>query len=128
MIKIGKLLKDDSVYVGDHPFYTNCFLLCKAQDEPKLMKWQEAFNYHSDSGELPTRQESNTLYQHRKQIGGFLEGYLTTYDYWYSVEDTKFTAWKQCFLSGKHSIDNKDQTCHVRLVRTVTPEQLEVLV
>ena len=123
MINIGQLLKDDSFYAGHHPVYKNRFLLCKDRDEPEEMTWDDA-NSIDGPFKLPTLNESAVLFAYRCALG-FGVAYAW---YWTSKELLDHSAWQRNLDSGNQIWTDKSTISHIRLVRTVTQEELEALV
>lgn len=123
MIDIGQIMKDGSLYAGHHPVYAKRFLLCKDRDEPEAMTWGDANRLSDGLFALPTKSELSLLYSYRTKIGEFSE------ESWYhaSSEFNSSYAWSQAFNNGYQLYYLKFYD-RVRLVRTVTQEELEALV
>ena len=122
MINVGQLLKDDSLYAGHHPVYKNRFLLCKDRDEPEAMTWDKAMSIDGPF-KLPNYKELPVLFAYHRALGfGFGDRY------WSSTWASSTSAWMQCFATGSQDTTVKDNLASVRLVRTVTQEELEALV
>ena len=61
---------------------------------------------------LPTKDELNTLFEKRDQIGGF-----SYTDYWSSTEYNNYNNWRQNFFNGYQEFVGKNGKCKVRAVR-----------
>jgi hypothetical protein len=99
--------------IGNLEIYPNDF--------PTTMEWieaKEACNALGDGWRLPTKEELNTLYQNRKNIGGF-----DSVNYWSSTEFAYMYAWKQNFFTGiryfKRNTGRKRYSYNIRPVRTI---------
>ncbi|MFM7986090.1 MAG: hypothetical protein ACKPKO_42930 [Candidatus Fonsibacter sp.] len=128
MINVGQLLKDDSFYAGHHPVYKNRFLLCKDRDEPEAMTWDKAMSIEG-LFKLPIIKELSVLYAYRHALGFGIDSdwYWSSSDDWTNILGKR--AWAIYFTTmGSQSQLFKKSECRVRLVRTVTQEELEALV
>jgi hypothetical protein len=87
------------------------------KDFPNQMNWAEAKKACEALGEgwrLPSKDELNSMYINRNEIGGF-----TTVAYWSSTEAIPAirVAWMQYFSYGSRLTDDKTNKCYVRAVR-----------
>ena len=99
---MGKPIKIDNLEVAQYDF-------------PDKIKWHDANKACAALGDgwrLPTKDELNTLYQNKNEIGNF-NGDV----HWSSTEADYYFAWVQNFLSGDQNYGNKDGTFYVRAVR-----------
>ncbi|MEQ1636018.1 MAG: DUF1566 domain-containing protein [Methylococcales bacterium] len=67
---------------------------------------------YGDGWRLPTKDELNTLFQFRANVGGFSDG-----AYWSSTEYDTELAWYQIFINGSQTTIQKSNPCLVRAVR-----------
>jgi hypothetical protein len=84
-------------------------------DFPNQMNWADAKKACEALGEgwrLPTKDELNSMYISRKDIGGF-----STFPYWSSSEIPPVFAWAQYFNYGGRNNEKKENKCLVRAVR-----------
>jgi len=83
-------------------------------DLPNQMNWADAKKACEGLGEgwrLPTKDELNSMYINRNEIGGFTSG-----AYWSSSEIPPF-GWIQYFNYGGRIQEPKINKCYVRAVR-----------
>jgi hypothetical protein len=101
---IGNPVKIDNFEVAEYDF-------------PRDMNWDEANKACEKLGNdwrLPTKDDLNTLYIKKDEIGSF-----TNVNYWSSTEaDTYYEAWLQNFLNGVQNSTNKSDKYHVRVIRS----------
>lgn len=89
-------------------------------DFPNRMKWDDANRTCLNLGEgwrLPTKDELNTLYNNKNQIGNLQDPYLA---YWSSTEINNNIAWYGVMKDGFTRSTEKFYESGVRAVRTVT--------
>ncbi len=101
---IGKPIKIGNIEIAQYDF-------------PEQMNWKDANKACAELGDgwrLPTKDELNTLYQNKNEIGNF-NGDV----HWSSTEAVNrySNAWLQYFLDGSQNFDYKFYTYYVRAVR-----------
>jgi len=101
---IGKPIKIGNIEIAQYDF-------------PEQMNWKDANKACAELGDgwrLPTKDELNTLYQNKNEIGNF-----TGDVYWSSTEvvNSYAFAWLQYFNGGGQGDLNKIYTACVRAVR-----------
>ena len=121
MIDIAQPLKNGSLYAGPHPVYTKRFLLCKEEDQPDTMTWPDAYSIKG-SFKLPSFRETMVLAAYYAFLG------INGAWYWSSLQVNGFHAWAYNCIDGEHILDSLNSKNCVRLVKTVTQEELEALV
>jgi hypothetical protein len=85
-------------------------------DFPGAMTLANAKNACASLGDgwrLPTKDELNTLFEKRDQIGGF-----SYTEYWSSTEYNNYNTWSQNLFNGYQKTIGKNGKCKVRAVRT----------
>ena len=103
---IGNPIKIGSIEVAQYDF-------------PNRMKWDDANRTCLNLGEgwrLPTKDELNTLYKNKNQIGNLQDPYLA---YWSSTEINNNIAWYGVMKDGFTRSTEKFYESGVRAVRTV---------
>ena len=92
---------------------------CWTQDEPNLMTWDEArervqtLNYGgSNDWSLPTKNESDKMFDNKNKIGKFQHDY-----YWSDTEYDESRARFQYFSTGNQSNLSKNLSLRVRAIR-----------
>src|SRR5574344_80894 len=86
-------------------------------DEPGKYTWTQAKGRCSQKGNgwyLPSKEELNSMYNQKEEIGGFSGNY-----YWGSTEYSSSNAWSQYFANGSQHNDYKSDSDRVRCVRRV---------
>jgi hypothetical protein len=87
------------------------------KDFPTQMTWADAKKACEGLGDgwrLPTKDELNSMYINRNEIGGF-----SPVAYWSSIEAIPAirVAWMQYFSYGSRLAEDKTNKCYVRAVR-----------
>ena len=103
---IGKPIKIGNIEIAQYDF-------------PEQMNWKDANKACAELGDgwrLPTKDELNTLYQNKNEIGNFSEDkqYWSSTLSWYSDY-----MWLQYFDDGSQKFTSKNVMYYVRAVRSL---------